>query len=104
MLWQKFTVDNFAVPDWRVVFRSDNGSIISNDGLHIFRRLLNGLQWLPDLTSGDNNAPNSKLLVGPVNVTYNQSSYQCVFRTIGGSVISSVGTMTIVGKTTIQAL
>ena len=102
------TDPNFVIPNWRIVFRSDNGSIISNDtlsGEDISDGLINGLQWLPDLTSGDNNGTNSKLLVGPVNMTHNQSSYQCVFRRIGdGSVISSVGTMTIVGKTTTQAL
>ena len=96
---------SFAVPDWRIVFRSDNGSVISNDtinGVDIINRLINGLQWMPDITSGDNNAPNSKLLVGPVNMTHNQSSYQCIFtRGQGGAVISSVGTMTVVGKTTI---
>ena len=35
--------------------------------------------YLIDLTSGDNNATNSKLLVGPVNMSHNQSSYQCIF-------------------------
>ena len=102
------TNPDFAMPNWRIVFKSDNGSIISNDttdGQDISDGLINGLQWLPDLTSGDNNGTNSKLLVSPVNMTHNQSSYQCVFRRIGGgSVISSVGTMTVVGKTTIQAL
>ena len=96
------TDPNFAVPNWRIVFRSDDGSVISNDtidGDDIADRLIKGLQWMPDLTSGDNNAPNSKLLVGPVNMTHNQSSYQCIFtRTIGGTIISSVGTMTVVGK------
>ena len=94
-----------AIPNWRIVFRSDDGSIISNktfDGDDIDNRLINGLQWEPDLTSGDNNAPNSKLLVGPVNMTHNQSSYQCIFELIRfDTVISSVGTMTVVGKTTI---
>ena len=93
---------NFVVPNWRIVFRSDSGSIVSNDtvdGVEIVNRLINGLQWVPDLTSGDNNATNSKLLVGPVNMTHNQSSYQCIFTTVGDSVISSVGTMTVVGKT-----
>ena len=95
----------FAIPAWRIVFRCDNGSIISNDTisrLHILRRLLNGLQWLPDLTSVDNNATNSKLLVGPVNMTHNQSSYQCIIPRVGGSVISSVGTITVVGKAIVQ--
>ena len=97
---------NFAVPNWRIVFRSDDGSVISNDTLDgddIADRLINGLQWLPDLTSGDNNGTNSKLLVGPVNMTHNQSSYQCFFTSsVGSSIISSVGTITIVGKAIIQ--
>ena len=99
------TDPHFVVPNWRIVFRSDDGSILSNDTINwldIDNRLINGLQWLPDLTSGDNNSPNSKLLVGPVNMTHNQSSYQCIFtRGQGGIIISSVGTMTVVGKTTI---
>ena len=94
---------NFVVPNWRIIFRSDDGSIVSNDtvdGDDISQRLINGLQWVPDLTSGDNNATNSKLLVGPVNVTHNQSSYQCIFTMgQGDTIISSVGTMTVVGKT-----
>ena len=95
----------FVIPNWRIVLRSDDGSIISNntiDGDDIDNRLINGLQWAPDLTSGDDNAPNSKLLVGPVNMTHNQSSYQCIIELIGSdTIISSVGTMTVVGKTTI---
>ena len=94
----------FAIPNWRIVLRSDDGSIINNntiDGDDIVNRLINGLQWVPDLTSGDNNAPNSKLLVGPVNMTHNQSSYQCTFNAVNdNSVISSVGIMTVVGKIT----
>ena len=96
-----------AFPDWRIIFRSDNGSIVSNDiidGLNIINGSIHGLQWVPDLTSGDINGTNSKLLVGPVNMTHNQSSYQCIFTvaSLNGlkSVISSVGTMTVVGKAT----
>ena len=101
------TNPNFAIPNWSIIFRNDDGSIISNDTINgddIFNGLINGLQWVADLTSGDNNGTNSKLLVGPVNMAHNQSSYQCVFRRIVHSVISNVGTMTVVGKTTIQAL
>ena len=96
-----------AIPDWRIIFRSDDGSIVSNDIINVLDTTngsINGLQWVPDLTSGDNNATNSKLLVGPVNMTHNQSSYQCIFTTasLNGltSVMSNVGTMTVVGKTT----
>ena len=89
-------------PEWRIIYRNDTGSVISNitvDSLNIIHRPMNGLEWLPDLTSGDNTSPNSKLLVGPVNKTHNQSSYQCILQTFSATVTSSVGTMTVVGKT-----
>ena len=94
-----------AIPDWRIVYRNDSCSVVSNDiidGGDILLRHINGLQWLPDFNNGILNAPNGKLLVGPVNMTLNHSSYQCMF-TInergGGSntVMSSVGTITVVG-------
>ena len=90
-------------PEWRIIYRSDTGSAISNftvNGIDITNISMNGLQWSPDQNSGDNNAPNSKLLVGPVNKTHNQSSYQCIFDT--GFIFnkSEVGILTVVGKTT----
>ena len=90
-----------TVPGWRIVLRNDDGSVVSNvthNGLDITSGRVDGLQWSPDLTSGDNNSPNSKLLVGPVNKTHNQSSYQCIFAILNGSVISNVGIMTVVSK------
>ena len=91
-----------TVPSWRIILRNDDGSVVSNvthSGLDIVLGHINNLQWLFDETSGDNIAPNSRLLVGPVNKTHNQSSYQCVIPTIRSLIISSVGTITIVGKT-----
>ena len=90
-----------TLPSWRIILRNDDGSVVSNvthNGIDIVDRHINGLQWLPDETSGDNTSPNSKLLVGPVNKTHNQSSYQCIFVTTRGSIISSVGIITVVGK------
>ena len=91
-------------PEWRIIYRNDTGSVISNftvDSEDIIHRPMNGLQWSPDLTSGGNNAPNSKLLVGPVNRIHNWSSYQCVFDTgLIDPSISEVGKITVVGKTT----
>jgi len=93
-------------PNWRIVFRNDNGDIISSNsirGHQISQGNINGLQWLPDLTSGVNYSPNSKLLVGPVNMTHNQSSYQCSIPSLSLNtftlITSSVGIMTVVGKT-----
>ena len=95
---------NTVVPKLKITLRSDNGSIISNntvDGDTIFNKTINGLQWVPDLTSGDYNATNSKLLVGPVNKTHNQSSYQCIFTLpLSDDIISDVGTITVVGTAT----
>ena len=95
---------NLTVPNWRIISRNDDGSVINNvtyDGLvDITKGLISGLQWSPDLTSGDNNASNSKLLVGPVNKTHNQSSYQCIFDTGLIYRISKVGTLTVVGMAT----
>ena len=42
-------------------------------------------------------SPNSRLLVGPVNETYNQSSYQCIFTVGITNIESSVGTLTVAG-------
>ena len=90
-----------TVPSWRIILRNDDGSVVSNvthNGFDIAQEHINGLQWLSDLTSGDNTSPNSKLLVGPVNKTHNQSSYQCAIQILAGYLISDVGTMIVVGK------
>ena len=55
--------------------------------------------WVPDTTTGGNNAPNSYLRVGPVDETYNQSSYQCIFVISGGDdIMSNTGTLTVAGE------
>ena len=91
---------NNVVPDWRIVRRRDDGSVISNmivNGVDIINNNNDDLEWGADLTSGVNMSPNSRLVVGPVNETYNQSSYQCIFTTISGAVESSIGTLTVAG-------
>ena len=91
--------NNFA-PNWRIVRRSDNGTIISNTSVSsdiIVTNTSDGLEWVSDTKSGVNMSPNSRLLVGPVDETYNQSSYQCVFTVGGVTVESSVGTLTVAG-------
>ena len=97
-----------TIPDWIIVTRATNGSLISNrtfEGIEIVANRHAGLRWQVgqlNVTS----APNSRLVFGPVDPTYNQSSYQCVFtitQLVNGLlqiqiVKSSVGTMTVVGK------
>ena len=92
--------NNFT-PNWRIVRRSDNGTIISNTTVSsdiIATNTSDGLEWVSDKESGLNMSPNSRLLVGPVDETYNQSSYQCVFTVGGVAVESSVGTLTVAGE------
>ena len=91
---------NTSVPDWRIIRRSDDGSVISNmtiSGSNIINNDNDGLEWVADTTSGVNMSPNSRLLVGPVDETYNQSSYQCIFTTISGDIESGIGTLTVAG-------
>ena len=99
---------SLTIPDWIIVTRSSDGSVVSNvtiEGRDIVNNKHDGLKW----QLGDRNitsSPNSKLIVGPVNKTHNQSSYQCVFPTNqiingilqSGIVKSSIGTLTVVGK------
>ena len=45
---------NIAVPDWRIIRRSDDGSVISNmaiSGSNIINNDNDGLEWVADLTS-----------------------------------------------------
>ena len=92
-------------PVWNIITRSNNGSVINTEMLtanEINSDNNNGnsdrLVYEPDLTSGPNNATNNRLLVGPVDETHNQSSYQCIFDLAVGDVIGSIGTITVAGK------
>ena len=52
-----------AIPNWRIVYRTDSGSVFNNDtidGGDISLQRINGLQWVADFDSGILNAPNSK--------------------------------------------
>ena len=63
---------NLVTPNWRIIMRNDNGSIVSNEtilGGNIAANLVSSLEWVPDTNSGEDNASNSKLIFGPVNNT-----------------------------------
>ena len=91
------------VPNWNIIRRSNDGSVISNmsvSGSSIVTNPNDGLEWIPDHDSGVNMSPNSRLLVGPVDETYNQSSYQCAFAVGLSNIESSIGTLTVSGEYT----
>ena len=93
--------DPEIVPSWMIIKRSNDGSVISSmiiSPVDIITDDNDGLEWVDDTTSGANMSPNSRLLVGPVNQTYNHSSYQCIF-TRGRNIIeSSIGTLIVAGE------
>ena len=89
-----------VLPNW-IIF--NNGRFANNEtvlGPDIALNRVSGFVWVPDVNSGAKNAPNSKLLFGPVNKTHNQSLFQCVFMSALNQVLatSSIGTITVVGK------
>ena len=91
---------NILVPNWIITRRNDDGSVISNmtvSSNDIINNNNDGLEWVADLTSGEDMSPNSRLLVGPVDETYDQSSYQCIFSLLSGTVESTIGTLTVAG-------
>ena len=94
-------VDPFNTrPNWRIIKRNDNGSVISNEtvsGMDILNNTTDHLEFVVDIRNG-NNANGSYLSVGPVDDTYNNTSYQCIF-TINDNIIESdtAGTITVIG-------
>ena len=97
-----------TIPDWIIITRATDGSVISNvtiDGEEIVDNKHDGLRWVINQINATS-SPDSRLMFGPVNMTHNQSSYQCVFKIstpINGliqrqSVMSSIGTLTVLGE------
>ena len=83
-----------VIPNWRIIMKDVNGSAIY--------RLLSGSQILNNSFS-DLHWENSTLLrVGPVNQSFDLSSYQCVTPSENGAfssgVESGVGILTVAGK------
>ena len=95
-------VDPFRIiPNWRIIKRNSNGSVISNEtvsGMDIHSNKIDDLRFVVHISGIDNNADGSYLSVGPVDDTYNNTSYQCIF-TINDNIIESdtAGTITVIG-------
>ena len=93
-------VDPFNTrPNWRIIKRNNNGSVISNEtvtGMDMLNNKTDGLESVYVIKN--NYADESYLSVGPVDDTYNNTSYQCIF-TINDNIIESdtAGTITVIG-------
>ena len=95
-------------PDWRIIKRSNDGHVISNETVNAAIIRLNKTDGLVFLAEVSNDNVNGRLLVGPVNDTYNNTSYQCIF-TINNTIIESdtAGTVSVIGMyvcTSIQCI
>ena len=87
-------------PNWRIIKRYNNGSVVSNVTLSandVFDDKNDGLEFVVVVRRGIS-ANRSYLSVGPVDDTYNNTSYQCIF-TINDNIIESdtAGTITVIG-------
>ena len=82
--------DHFNIrANWRIIKRNNTGSVISNEtvsGIEIRNNKIEDLKVFIRLSG--NSANESYLSVGPVNATYNNTSYQCIF-TINDNIIES---------------
>ena len=88
---------------WRIIKRNNDGYVISNETVKVMDINANGTDDLVYfiITSNNNgiiSANDSYLSVGPVDDTYNNTSYQCIF-TINDIIIESdtAGTVTVIG-------
>ena len=89
---------------WRIIKRNNDGYVISNEivkVLDINANKTDGLTFfiIANIRNNITSANSSYLSVGPVDDTYNNTSYQCIF-TINDTIIESdtAGTVTVIGK------
>ena len=95
------TIPNWS---WRIIKRSNDGNVISNETVKVMNingNSTDGLRFTITLShdmNGNLSANGSYLSVGPVDDTYNNTSYQCIF-TINDTIIESdtAGTVTVIG-------
>ena len=88
---------------WRIIKRNNDGYVINNKTVRVMdinaNRTDNLVYFIiTQNMKGTPSASDSYLSVGPVDDTYNNTSYQCVF-TINDTIIESdtAGTVTVIG-------
>ena len=84
---------NFITVIWAITRMNSDGSI-SNFTIQGSNPVEN-YQWIPDLTNGSN----SRLVVGPVDESFDHSTYQClILLSNGTSIPSTTGYLTVIRK------
>ena len=88
---------------WRIIKRNDDGHVVSNktvNVLEINNNRTDNLGFVIHISGNDNSAKRSYLSVGPVDDTYNNTSYQCIFAIKDYDVYlesDTIGTITVFG-------
>ena len=84
---------NFITVKWVITRINSDGSI--NNFTIQGSNPVENYQWIPDLTNGSD----SRLVVGPVDESFNHSTYQClILLSNGTSIPSTIGNLTVIGK------
>ena len=88
-----------TIPEWIRIIKNADGTTqtVTISSSELISHSYPGHLWEPDLTSGPFNAPGSRLLIGPVDETYDQSVYVCSFSTVNGTIKSNPGILTTAG-------
>ena len=86
------------VPDWSIAQKNMLTAPKIFSSSEIVNHHIRGLKWIPDYTSGVNNSTSSKLLVGPVDETYNGSTYQCLIPLPNRTINSTKAVLTVIGN------
>ena len=85
-------------PNWRIIKRNNNGSVIGNEtvsGVDIRDNKFDDMKFFIHISGNNRTADGSYLSVGPVDNTYNNTSYQCIFTINDKS--DNAGTITVIG-------
>ena len=96
-------LSTFSNWSWRIIKRNNDGYVSSNETVRVMDindNRTDGLAFfiVKNNMNGTISANRSYLSVGPVDDTYNNTSYQCIF-TINDAIIESdtAGTVTVIG-------
>ena len=89
-----------TIPNWIRTIRNNDGStrVITITATELISHTIPGHIWEPDLNSGPRNSTGSRLLIGPVDESYDQSIYQCSFSTLIGTINSNPGMISVHGQ------
>ena len=90
---------NFIKVKWAITRINSDGSINNINFTFQGSNSVENYQWIHDVTNGSD----SRLIVGPVDESFNHSTYQCLILSSNGtSIPSTIGNLTVIGKSIVN--